>query len=412
MNAFPTDEMDYAFVLPTAAFLADVAVLLFIFSDPRTNPVYARPLTAMYCALMGWNLSVALMISAPDAETAWFYLFVMRHFLFLTPPCFLWFALSISGHIEQRGWLPRIAFSYALVFMGLAAAAYFTGGRWLIQEMHRYEWGYFPLTVPLARGLLGGLFAVSLLPAFYSLFRPKSWPEGVRGGWMTALFVVWWLSLMLAILPLSGIAFFPPGSGMDAIVGLTIALYLRGQAESAAGESLTRRSRFAARLAGTFAACSVGVFVTFFLLEFLLPAWAIATGLAGAITAFVALVAFQQWFAPGGAAASPASAAAGPSLPERLQSEYGLTPTEAVICRELHAGVRRDDIVRKLGVTDGTFRNHLSEVYRKTVDRHEPDASAREDFKEVGAGGATSAKRRSRDKLQRLTVLLKKIAES
>ena len=405
--------MDYAFVLPTAAFLADVAVLLFIFSDPRANPVYRRPLTAMYCALMGWNLSVALMISAPDADTAWFYLFVMRHFLFLTPPCFLWFALSISGHIQTRGWLPRIAFSYALVFMGLAAAAYFTDGRWLIQEMRRYDWGYFPLTMPLARGLLGGLLAISLLPAFYSLFRPKSWPPGVRGGWMTALFVVWWLSLLLAILPLSGIAFFPPGSGMDAIVGLTIALYLRGQrgdaapaaASPAAAEGpVTERSRFAARLAGTFAACSVGVFVTFFLLEFLLPAWAIATGLAGAITAFVALVAFQQWFAPGAGPDStgrmPTGPHSGESLAKRLQSEYGLTPTEAVICRELHAGVRRDDIVFKLGVTDGTFRNHLSEVYRKTIDRAEPDEA------EPGS------KRRSRDKLQRLTVLLKKIAES
>lgn len=392
--------MEFAYVLPAAAFLADLAVILFLLSGWRSG--VDRPLLAMYICLAGWNLCVALMISAPDAELAWFYLFCMRNFLFLTPPAFLWFALRVSGRGVR--WVPALAFIYALGFMGLAAGTYLSGSRLLIEEMRLYAWGYFPYTAPLARILLGTLFTGCLLPAFAALIRPRQFPEDLRHRvarprfWLPALFVGWWLSLLLAFLPLTGIDLFPPGSGMDAIVGLSIAVYLRGRGQARSATS--RRQAFFASLAGMLASLSFGVFVTFFFLAFLLPAQAIATGLAGAITAFVALLAFQRWFVSipaGGASGTRQARSSGfddRPLFAKLQTDYGLTYQEATICAQLHEGVRRAAIVAKLGVTDGTFRNHLSEIYRKTVDEVEVPA------------------RGSRDKLQRLTVFLKNLADS
>ncbi|MCR9143719.1 MAG: hypothetical protein NXI24_15840 [bacterium] len=416
--------MEFAYVLPAAAFLADLAVLLFLVSDWRSG--VDRPLLAMYVCLTGWNLCVALMISAPTPEQAWFYLFCMRNFLFLTPPAFLWFSLRVSGRSTR--WPPLLALMYALAFMTLAASTYFSGSRLLIEEIRLYDWGYFPYTAPLARVLLGTLFAGCLLPAFIALLWPRKLPAEIQGRvrrarfWLPALFVTWWLSLLVASLPLTGIDIVPPGSAMDAIVGLTIAIYLRGRrsdtngnrADDSANASgatqrrtvssgFVRSTALFANLAGMLASLSFGVFVTFFFLEFLLPAQAVATGLAGAITAFVALLVFQRWFSGGSDSpgdfdhsgnARPANRNDDRPLFVKLQSDYGLTYQEAVICTQLHEGLRRSAIVTKLGVTNGTFRNHLSEVYRKTVDAIETPAL------------------RSRDKLQRLTVFLKNLDDS
>ncbi|MEQ9366642.1 MAG: hypothetical protein RIF32_20550, partial [Leptospirales bacterium] len=294
--------MEYSYILPAAAFLADLAVLLFLISDWRSG--VDRPLLALYVCLTGWNLGVALMVSAPDPERAWFYLFCMRNFLFLTPPAFLWFALRVSGRSTR--WPPILAFLYALGFMSLAAGAYGSGSRLLIEEIRLYDWGYFPYTAPLARILLGTLFAGCLLPAFAALLLPRELPAELRDRirrarfWLPALFLIWWLSLLFAFLPLTGVDIFPPGSGMDAILGLAIAIYLRGRRPNSPGfagraksgaagaglvrsASATRRTAMLGTLAGMLASLSFGVFATFFFMEFLLPAQAIATGFAGAI---------------------------------------------------------------------------------------------------------------------------------
>ena len=388
--------MEHSYVLPAAAFLADIAVILFLLSNWRGGSGgLDRPLLLLYVCLTGWNLCVALIISAPDAERAWFYLFCLRHFMFLTPPAFLWFALRVTGRTVR--WLPAAAFAYAGLFLALAAWTYLSGSRLLIEEIRRYEWGWFPYTAPLARVLLGVLFAGCLLPAFAALIRPRELPAELRGHirnarlWLPALFVCWWLTLLIAFLPLVGIDLFPPGSGVDAIVGLIIAIYLRGSRNAA---NASRRSTLLAKLAGMLVSSSFGIVVTFVLLEFLLPAQAIATGLAGAFTAFVALLVFQRWFAHAAGSHVEPKAADDRPLFVILQTRYQLTYQEALICTQLADGVRRAEIVAKLGVTDGTFRNHLSEIYRKTVDQIEAPAE------------------RSRDKLQRLTVFLKNLANS
>ena len=386
--------MEYAYILPTAAFLADVAVLLFLFSDWRGG--LDRPLLGMYLSLMGLNLSVAYMMGAGDADTAWFFLFVMRNFLFLLPPCFLWLALRLSGRASV--WPLRLAFAYAAILIVLADFDYLSGSHRLVAGMFEYSWGFFPDLAPLARGAVGGLMALCLVPAFAALFRPQKWPDAIlkhgprAGRVVVALFVVWWLTLLLAVLPLTGVDLFPPGSAMDALAGVSIAVFLRERSSGpAAGVTV-----WLMRVAGMLASASFGVFVTFFFLAFLLPAQAIATGIAGAITALVALLAFQAWFStePGSAVSRGGGGGSGRPQEEILRTEHGLTRQEAVICRELHAGTRRDRIIELLGITSGTFRNHLSEIYRKTVDTVEAPADG------------------TRDKLQRLTVFLKKTAAS
>ena len=389
--------MQESFIVPAAAALANLAVILFLFASrgssksfalPSTkhirhdSAVYARPLLVLYGALFGWNLGVAFMISAPNAELAWFYLFCMRHFLFSMPPAFLWFALRVSGRSNR--WLPALAWMFAAGFLVFAAITYWTGSRILIEEIRQYDWGYFPRASTLARTLLGALVLGCLVPAFFALLRPVASRVVVGPGprWLALLFGIWWLAIMTAFLPLAGVDFFPMGGGFDALLGLMIAIYLRG------GRDL--RFAWLRTLAGMLASASSGIMIGFLVREFLLPAPAVATGLVGAIMAFVALLVFQRWFVLAAAAPSAPDAA----LFARLQTEYGLTYQEARICEALHAGQRRSDLVSELGISDGTFRNHLREIYRKTVDLVEGPSEV------------------SRDKLQRLTVFLKKLQES
>jgi hypothetical protein len=402
--------MEFSLILPAAAVLADLAIVLFVLSgDPRA--AFRRPLLTLYLCLTGWNLGVALMVGAASAERAWFYLFIMRHFLFLTPLIFLWFALCVSGRSASLRWRAVLwtACTYVVLFMILAAWTYLTGSRMLIAEIRRYDWGFFPYTTPLARVLLGTLFAGCLVPAFAALLSPRvplTWllrpggdpPAGsaaTRGSsrfLLPGLFALWWCGIATAILPLTGVDFYPLGNAADALVGFCIAVYLRGLRDDPGAQP--GRRDFTA-FAGMLVSASFGVFVTFFFLEFLLPVQAATTGLGGAVTAFAALLVFQRWFAQRSALTHGRPAVdVGRPLFVILQTRYGLTYQEAVICTALHDGQPRGAIVRRLAVSDGTFRNHLSEIYRKTVDKVEQP---------VG---------KSRDKLQRLTVFLKNISET
>lgn len=82
------------------------------------------------------------------------------------------------------------------------------------------------------------------------------------------------------------------------------------------------------------------------------------------------------------------------SLFVTLQSKYEITFSEAKICCALESGKLRSEILSSLQIEEGTLRNHLRSIYNKTINKERPDLS------------------KKRDKLQRLTIFLRKIATS
>lgn len=76
----------------------------------------------------------------------------------------------------------------------------------------------------------------------------------------------------------------------------------------------------------------------------------------------------------------------------RLQTDFGLTYREATICELIDAGYSRPEILGKLGIMPGTLKAQLNSIFRKTL------------LRDSQSGG--------RDKLQRLTVFLRSLAEA
>lgn len=74
-----------------------------------------------------------------------------------------------------------------------------------------------------------------------------------------------------------------------------------------------------------------------------------------------------------------------------LQTKFALTYQEAQICADIDEGIAREDIAQKLKIQATTLKIHLKSIYAKTM------------------GRSTDASPAHRDKLQRLTVFLKKL---
>jgi hypothetical protein len=74
-----------------------------------------------------------------------------------------------------------------------------------------------------------------------------------------------------------------------------------------------------------------------------------------------------------------------------LKTEYLLSKTEVLICRQIRLGDKRESIRKLLGLSDAGLKNHLKSIYAKTIEKQNERASG------------------NRDKLQKLTIFLMKI---
>lgn len=67
-----------------------------------------------------------------------------------------------------------------------------------------------------------------------------------------------------------------------------------------------------------------------------------------------------------GSKAAGKAPAVSPSMSERLTADYDLTPREAEICLLVKEGFIRDEIKRKLNLSEATMKSHLGHIYDKT----------------------------------------------
>ena len=75
----------------------------------------------------------------------------------------------------------------------------------------------------------------------------------------------------------------------------------------------------------------------------------------------------------------------------KLKSDYGLSKTQIIICREIRMGLKRSSLQKMLGLSNAGLKHHLKSIYLKTIDKQPGQES------------------NTRDKLQRLTIFLMRI---
>ena len=379
--------MQIFFYIPVAAVFSGASVLAHLLSVRGRRP-WQNALIILYCFLFLNNLCIAFMISRDSAKEAEFALFLLRHFFFSLPVLFLIFAVQLTD--SPRKWiLPALV--YTALLIALADLDYLFQLHWLLDRMEKHSWGYFP------RGQNAGIVALAMLAiycigmSFWLMLGPgsqrsrgeqglASGPTGARE--MTTiswLFALWWAGIILSMLPFVGFSVFPPGPSLDAILSAIIGALLTRQHRS------SRMSRLLRSVSGLFASLALGT----------LAGW-LALALFAALNPLVLVLAVSLASLLGLAGWNHLSRNAFRFRPifVLLQEDYELTYEQARICEMLLDGLDRNQMEKRLSVGSGTFRNHLTSIYSKTIDIEDPGAE------------------QSRDKLQRLTVFLSRLQAS
>lgn len=331
-------------------------------------------LLVLYCLIAGVNLSAVFMLLAEDADSAMFWLFILRHFLFFLPASLLATAAVISGRRVLSVEIIALLIASA-GFLAAADITYFAGSSVLVREMVRHPWGWFPLLEMRALAALGILFGLCLILGVVWILTPRG--RLLFGNRVIALIYGGWLcGILLNAFALRGLDVFPLGNGVDAIVSLVLSAYLHKrrpgffQTTVWSGVSL-------------FAACaSAGMLAGFIVLSFL-PASRFVPVLCG-IAMAAASAAFLRYLS------EDKPQAASTALVEALQP-FALSKQELRICELIASGYTKQDILVFLNVADGTLRNHLVKIYEKTIHTR------------------GNVPQDARDKLQRLTVFLNKL---
>lgn len=354
------------FIIPlAAAFTNGVLLLTNLTRSHRVN----RILWLIYLLLISLNLSTTLMLTAANANRAMFWLFILRHFLFLFPVALCALAAALTGRRATHLLVLMQAF-IALAAIAFADYTYATNSTLLVQEMQSRPWGFFPLLKPAALSMLGILFLGSYAIALCWLFRPREKIRFFSYPMLILLFATWWPGIMLNALPLAGFSVYPIGSVVDAVVSVVLSAYLhRNQADSGAW------AKFTTTLTIAMSAVVIGAVGLFLLQQ--LGVWAALP--VGALMSIATLLVYRHLHVT--TATKPM-----PSL-----EQTGLSKQERRICELIHEGYSRSDILIFLNIADGTLRNHLQKIYAKTIN---PEGKSPPDDK---------------DKLQRLTVYLNRL---
>jgi len=361
------------YLLPLIAGIANLALLA---ENLRKAHSLNRLLFFLYLLLAGINLSAAALLRSDSHQSAMVWLYVLRHFLFFLPVILLVIAAYLSGRTTLNAFVVAAAV-YATCFLLLGEVTFWTDSNLLVIEMRKHPWGYFPVLSRIALILLSTDYLVCFAVSVFWLVHRKSEFSFLNPRAILAFYLIWWPGIMLNAIPLSGVSFLPLGNGIDAVVSLLFSSYIHKKREGffSAGP-LTAVSELLSSI-------SFGLLCGFFLLVFLPD---VATGdavpvITGLITATGSLF-FLQWLRREGTPRAP-------GLSVRL-SKFGLSKQELRICELLSEGYSKRDILVFLNIADGTFRNHLMNIYEKTIHK------------------TSNIPGDSRDKLQRLTVFLHK----
>ncbi|MCE9599981.1 MAG: hypothetical protein K8S54_18620 [Spirochaetia bacterium] len=365
----------YYYLFPLTAALANLAVLALNF---RRAHSLNRILFVLYGLLVGINLPLAAMLRSADPETGMFWLFVLRHCLFFLPLCLLVLAAFLSGRKILNPWTISI-FVYLLLFILFADFTYLSHLPWLVAKMQKHSWGYFPVLYPRALALLSLGYLTCFIISVCWLVWPVSSIPGLSRPAVLTFYLVWWPGIMINGLPLAGFEVPPFGNGIDAVVSLAFSAFVH-----------RRRSGFFApgplwALSEMLASASFGLLCGFVILV-MLPGSVTGPVIVGLAMA-VASIVFLNWLRTDQKPEKSAKL-------EFSLKPYALSRQETRICELIADGYSKRDVLVFLNIADGTLRNHLMNIYDKTIHK------------------TSNVPETSRDKLQRLTVFLHRLSAS
>ncbi len=342
--------------LPLVAALANAAAFLSAFSQ---KDLFARGFRVLTILLIGGNLSLYAVLESESQTSAYAMFHIFRHFAFLAAPVLAVLCRILSGRNFDSA-MTRILAGGAVLLIGAIQFDYFSGQPVLVESWVRHDWGYFPVLAMKARVLVGGLFAVSALSSVYWISKPVERLAARPAPWLV---LFWWMGFAGNFPALAGASVYPVGMIFETIASVLISSSLRREIPS----GLLQRS--AEVLASTALALSTGL-----VLSAAVPDMRWKIILVSAAAGMAALIGADRL--------RPQA----PAARKSDLSQFGLTKQEERICELIMEGYTRRQIGFFLGIADGTLRNHLVNLYTKTVDREKGPPV--------------------RDKFQRLTLIL------
>jgi len=370
--------MNFTFYIALSSVFAHLG-LAFFYSKLKTKNRFVRTSVLLNLIAAFLNGFAALMLSASSEGDAWLYFHFMRHFVFLLPPVFLVFCAFLAGYQIPKTLIS--VFIYTCASIALFNFTFFYKVNWLILELKKFSWGYFPVANGGAKVLLGLQVLVNIPLGIYFLIWPQKRLRFVREYRMLAiLYVLWWVGILLNLFPFLGLKSLPLGFVADATFAVLISAHLHKYS------FLRIRHKTWFNISGIFSSLAIGIFISGIGMEFLFPKSWLANGIVGIITSSLTLISYQAYFE------NRSKLVKLKSIFNLLRSEYNLTKTEASICDLLFQEQSRKSIKTLLQISDGTFRNHLSHIYEKTI-------SITENLDLV-----------QKDKLQRLTIFLNNLS--
>ena len=363
--------LHYFFLIPAMAAIANLSCLI---ENVRRDLRFHRLLSLFYLAIGLQNGLTALMCWGPNENWVRIFWAIQAHTFFAVAPILVAICSFASGRRLVNPWtLSVCGLALAVDLFSTSAPAFF------ITEFKHLEFGFAPI-ISVPGGIIASTVHVAAIAvSLYLLWNPRQWNAFFERKVFTIALIVWWLAIFSNFIPMSGFRFPPMHPVVDGVLSVLFAIYVNRFSAGPQGILRTLSNALISGAIGLLAALFIWPLTSRF--EF--GPWVLS---AVSTAAGISFFSFLVWL--GGRTDVPVVEVGAMDL-----GEYGLSKQELRICELVAEGHSRSFIRLVLNVSDGTLRNHLKNIYAKTLPENTTG---------------------SKDQLQRLTVLLskKKVVES
>ncbi|TGL19909.1 DNA-binding response regulator [Leptospira yanagawae] len=366
-------ELQIPILLSFAALVSNLSV--FISSAKIKYPIFVSLRWISITLILG-NLFLIGVFKSETEKEAYLAFHLFRCVIFCIPYLFLKMSHKLSGR-SQSTILINVTLIITLIYLLLINIDYILDQSFLILGWIHYDWGYWPILQLRAKILIGIGFFLPFFISLYLLVRPK---EVIEKDFsiFSYLLLVWWIGFAFNFLALYGVAIFPFGMAIDTIISTIFSILLTKNWNQHKFHYFTEfLSMF-----GTTILCfiflqwtlnsnpSIQYFISFiigmvfFYFLFQLIQKFNSKSISFDFKSHEGLI--------GGNAFQENTNAS--QIISKLNS-YQLTKKEIEITQMMIRGFSKKQIRFYLDISDGTFRNHLSSMYSKTIDSESPNTT-------------------------------------
>ncbi len=352
----------YFYIVPFAAFLADIAILIVLyFTKERRQSRFSLPL--FYTGIGGWNLFLFLTYIAENSEEAMHSLFYFYTSQLLMTNSFLLFSLEQSKvSLPKIENIMKVSFFFSGIWLVLLIYSYFFSeiNNIFIEGVKRYEWGFYPEAgygSYITNIYWGFVFIVSFYFLFKYIFKN---PQDKRVRIITIIFVLMFIMSLTNFIVLWGFNTLPIGNAGDAILSTILAaIFFREQ-------YLENKAKIFLRIAGIISAIALTLILVWMISDFILYFYnnKFLFFLISVIVSFLSLLFFNTLFSP------PVPHGSFERMYEILRKEYNLTHQESMICKYILEGKDRKNIQNILNISGNTLKVQLGSIYKKTIEKN------------------------------------------